>query len=176
MKTILDIAVTLGTEDTSRLRGDECKENEILSWLRGLVSEKCSANQVSRRNHCKSESQPTRGHCKRMSKVLLVPSGEDVAEHMMDLLEKFGAMPPLPTAMFPCDSTTTETAVSEMAWQLRRAADILDDEGQQNRIQLVNSILLCPHIIIVTHPDRLSPRFQEVLLEGIGEILNCRLM
>ena len=183
---ILDIAVNLSTEDTRdaiavflcRLRGVESTENEILIWLRRLVSEKCSANQVSKRNQRTPEASQTRVHGKRTPKVWLVPSGEDMMEHMMDLLEEFGTMPPLPTAMFPCDSTTTATAVSEMAWRLRRAADILDDEGQQNRTQLVDSILLCPHIIVVTHPDTLSPRHQEVLLEGIGELafLNCRQM
>ena len=149
-------------------------ESNIILWLRRLVSEKASE---VRAPIVLNPRIP--GNSFRRQKVWLVPSGDDVVEQMMDLLADFGTLPPEPTAMFPCDSSTTSAAVSEMAWRLRRAAKTLDETGQvdvddplgkeiiEHRIQ---SIFLCRDIIVVTRPETLSPQDQEILLAGIGKM------
>ncbi len=146
-----------------------------MPWLHRLVSEK-TANRDAGENL--NPPQP-RSHGKRRPKVWLVPSDEAVVEQMMDLLADFGTLPPEPTAMFPCDSTTTAAAVSEMVWRLRRAADILDETGQENMqdetgkekiAKRLQAVFLCPDIIVVTHPETLSPQDQTNLIGGIGEL------
>ena len=80
---------------------------------------------------------------------------EDVSmTRMVGLLQKFGTGPALPTAMFPCDKSSTSSAIAEMAWRLKRASSMLDEGGDDLDSRLA-SLFLCTGIIVVTRPDTL---------------------
>ena len=116
----------------------------------------------------------------RRQRVLLVRSnetadGEDITCSMMSLLKKFGPCPPLPTAIFPCDRSTRSSAISEMAWRMRRASTILENASTDlsgdeinGIVHRVASVFLCAGVMVLTRPDTLPLQDQDVLLAGIG--------
>jgi hypothetical protein len=96
-------------------------------------------------------------------------NGEDtIPLQMLGLLSKFAPSVPSPTSIFPCDASTTSTAISGMAWRLKRASYILD-EGEHDVARRLESIFLCSGIIVVTRPDTLDARQQDILLAGLEQ-------
>jgi len=87
---------------------------------------------------------------------------------MVALLKKVGSFPPMPTAIFPCDCSTTSSAISDMTWRLKRASDILDEGEKDDTAFRLASIFLCSGMIVVTHPNMLCPQDQDTLLAGLG--------
>jgi len=96
-------------------------------------------------------------------------NGEDtIPLQMLGLLSKFAPSVPSPTSIFPCDASTTSTAISGMTWRLKRASSILD-EGEHDVARRLESIFLCSGIIVVTRPDTLDARQQDTLLAGLEQ-------
>lgn len=100
------------------------------------------------------------GHTQRR-KVWSVPcerseNGQDVTMYRStSLVLRFGgASPTSPTALFPCDASSTSSAIAEMAWRLKTASSILDEGGHDLDSRL-GSIFLCRGMIVVTRPDTL---------------------
>jgi hypothetical protein len=104
-------------------------------------------------------------------------SRHNITCQMLALLEKFGPEHldskvralPSPTSIFPCDCSTTSTAISEMAWRLKRASYLLDDAEQDDIARSLESLFLCSGVIVVTHPETLNARDQDILLAGLEQ-------
>ena len=105
---------------------------------------------------------------------------------ILALFTRFGTLPPMPTAIFPCDCSTRSSAVREMVWRLKKVSSILDDTASTSSVlqsdelldvvRRVVSIFLCAGVIVVTRPDTLQPQEQDALLDGLGESLNKTLI
>ena len=109
---------------------------------------------------------------------MAVNSEDTIACQMVSLLEKFGPeftdlsdvrAPPSPTSIFPCDNSTTSTAISEMAWRLKSASYLLDEAEQDDVARRLESIFLCSGVIVVTHPETLNARDQDILLAALEQ-------
>ena len=152
MNTLFGIASSLGTTaGHEEATPDFNPEDDPLvgQWLL----------RIHRQNMQQQRRKPLHGHTHRR-KVWFVPcersdSGEDVSmTRMVGLLQKFGTGPALPTAMFPCDKSSTSSAIAEMAWRLKRASSMLDQGGDDLDSRLA-SLFLCSGMIVVTRPDTL---------------------
>jgi hypothetical protein len=150
-------------------------DSSIMPWLQGLAS-----SNVGTLEGAQDFSAFTTAHAQG-KKVLLVPCAISVNDTDMSLfrvvalLQKFGPFPPNPTAIFPCDCSTTSSAISEFTWRLKTASNILDEGSDAGIALRLESIFLChitkshPGVIVVTRPDTLRPQDQDVLLDGLGK-------
>ena len=141
-------------------------DDAILHWRKRLSTMTMDASQNF------SDRMSDKMHAQR-EKVWLVScepvNGADITMCLMvALLNKVGSFPPMPTAMFPCDSSTTSTAISEMTWRLKQASHILDEGEKDDTALRLASIFLCSGMIVVTHPNTLRPQDQDILLAGLG--------
>ena len=109
------------------------------------------------------------------SSVVVVDCGEPTGLHertmerTMAALSEIGEYPPLPTALFPCDSSSTEMAVRDLAWRLERCAQVLDDMDSDSaeRVQQVQGVFLARGLVI-TRPDTITDAAsQDVLLDAL---------
>ena len=147
-------------------------ENKLQAFFDGLIS----ANMVQSNSptRVKQNIEPKSllpGRCEKvwLASCRLEGSGEDtIPLQMLALLNKFEPLKLSPTSIFPCDRSTTSTAIGEMAWRLKRASCILD-EGEHDVAHRLESIFLCSGIIVVTRPDTLDARQQDILLAGLEQ-------
>ncbi len=142
-----------------------------MGWLK-VLAEKNAGNLLNVRTS--QSGVETHMHGKGL-KVWLVPcetllNGEDMSIlRMVALFKEFGRFPPPPTALFPCDGSTTSNSISEFTWRLKRASNILDEGEVDGMAFRLESTFLCSGVIVVTHPDTLRPQDQDVLLTGLGK-------
>ena len=145
-----------------------------MRWLQVLAERR--ASDLQQNAHPSMNGIETHVHAKGL-KVWLVPcetlvNGEDMSIlRMAALFKKFGHFPPPPTAIFPCDGSTTSNSIAEFTWRLKRASNILDEGEEDGMAFRLESTFLCTGVIVVTHPDILQPEDQDVLLTGLGERL-----
>ena len=88
------------------------------------------------------------------------PAGaqERTMERTMAALSEIGEYPPLPTALFPCDASTTEMAVFDLVWRLQLCAQLLDDVDSDDaeRVQRKVREVFLARGLVITRPDTVT--------------------
>ena len=166
MKLIVQIASqTTGYEQAIRSL-DLSGYNDIELWLHQRLS---SASQKSR-SILKNITYEADGNLTLRFAVIgcssLCGQKEDLMGRSLGLLRVLGDPSSKATALFPCDSSAGENAISELAWRLTRASELVEDDSVPGEM-LVEQLFLGKGIIVL-RPDRLIGPLQDMLLSAIS--------
>ena len=93
-------------------------------------------------------------------------SGQRIMERTMAALAELGEYPPLPTALFPCDSTATEMAVRHLADRLCLCAQLLD-EAEPDAAEMVQRVFLARGLVIARPDAIFDVAAQDALLKAL---------
>ena len=91
---------------------------------------------------------------------------DNLIRRSLALLALFEELPARATAMFPCDTSATYFAISDLAWRLQRASELLEDDSNCSE-NLVSQIFLCQGLLII-RPDTLDCNLQDIILSALG--------